>query len=78
MALPGKNIGINKNNNNNKDTTSMDMEMGKELVCDAWDYKGRSADRPNSGGWKAAAMILGLFSLSISLPFLVFTTPACF
>ncbi|XP_010676154.2 protein NRT1/ PTR FAMILY 6.3 [Beta vulgaris subsp. vulgaris] len=39
--------------------SNMDMEMGKESVFDAWDYKGRPADRSKTGGWKSAAMILG-------------------
>ena len=32
--------------------------QGKTLP-DAWDYKGRPAERARSGGWAAAAMILG-------------------
>nr|WIW76701.1 putative anion transporter of NRT1/PTR family [Suaeda altissima] len=39
--------------------TSMDMEIGKDIVCDAWDYKGRPAARSKTGGWQSAAMILG-------------------
>lgn len=45
--------------------SNMDMEMGKESVFDAWDYKGRPADRSKTGGWKSAAMILGLFFFSL-------------
>ncbi|KAL2901699.1 Protein NRT1/ PTR FAMILY 6.3 [Bienertia sinuspersici] len=37
----------------------MDMEFGKGTVSDAWDYKGRPADRSKTGGWQSAAMILG-------------------
>nr|POE76641.1 protein nrt1/ ptr family 6.3 [Quercus suber] len=32
--------------------------QGKTLP-DAWDYKGRPAERSKTGGWTAAAMILG-------------------
>lgn len=36
------------------------MEVGSDdTVPDAWDYKGRLADRTKTGGWKSAAMILG-------------------
>ncbi|CAO2827264.1 unnamed protein product [Amaranthus hypochondriacus] len=49
MALPGK----------SNNYSSVDMEVGKELVLGAWDYKGRPAERSKTGGWKAAAMILG-------------------
>jgi hypothetical protein len=35
--------------------------QGKTLP-DAWDYKGRPAERSKTGGWTAAAMILGLTS----------------
>ncbi|XP_021768447.1 protein NRT1/ PTR FAMILY 6.3-like [Chenopodium quinoa] len=51
MALPG--IASKKAGSN------MDMEMGKDIVSDAWDYKGHPAHRSNTGGWKSAAMILG-------------------
>ncbi|KAL1371221.1 hypothetical protein HN51_001445 [Arachis hypogaea] len=30
-----------------------------ETIPDAWDYKGRPAERSKTGGWAAAAMILG-------------------
>ncbi|TYK19506.1 protein NRT1/ PTR FAMILY 6.3-like [Cucumis melo var. makuwa] len=32
----------------------------KAILQDAWDYKGRPADRSKTGRWTAAAMILGL------------------
>ncbi|XVE54415.1 hypothetical protein DITRI_Ditri03aG0079300 [Diplodiscus trichospermus] len=35
-------------------------ENRKQLVSDAVDYKGNSADRTTSGGWVAAALILGV------------------
>jgi hypothetical protein len=42
--------------------------QGKTLP-DAWDYKGRPAERSKTGGWTAAAMILGLTSIiCIHLP----------
>lgn len=31
-----------------------------QTIPDAWDYKGRPAVRSKTGGWAAAAMILGL------------------
>ena len=52
MALCGK----------SNNYSSVDMEVGKELVLGAWDYKGRPAERSKTGGWKAAAMILGHFT----------------
>ena len=36
-------------------------ENQMQLVSDAVDYKGNSADRTASGGWVAAALILGEF-----------------
>ncbi|KAL2901750.1 Protein NRT1/ PTR FAMILY 6.3 [Bienertia sinuspersici] len=44
---------------NENNISSMDMEFGKGTVSDAWDYKGRPADRSKTGGWQSAAMILG-------------------
>ena len=32
-----------------------------ETIPDAWDYQGRPAERSKTGGWAAAAMILGLY-----------------
>ncbi|XP_030469365.1 protein NRT1/ PTR FAMILY 6.3 [Syzygium oleosum] len=37
---------------------SLPETQGKTLP-DAWDYKGRTADRSRTGGWTSAAMILG-------------------
>lgn len=34
-----------------------------DLLLDAWDYKGRPADRASTGGWVSAAMILGSWFL---------------
>ncbi|KAJ8768885.1 hypothetical protein K2173_023880 [Erythroxylum novogranatense] len=34
-------------------------ETQGKLIQDAWDYKGRPADRSKTGGWISAAMILG-------------------
>lgn len=31
-----------------------------QTIQDAWDYKGRPAERSKTGGWTSAAMILGL------------------
>ncbi|KAK9668314.1 hypothetical protein RND81_13G050700 [Saponaria officinalis] len=42
-----------------KSMETMDMEVGKNCLTDAWNYKARPADRSKTGGWKAAAMILG-------------------
>lgn len=39
-------------------TDSLPQTQGKTL-SDAWDYKGRPADRLKTGGWASAAMILG-------------------
>ncbi|XP_068634209.1 protein NRT1/ PTR FAMILY 6.3-like [Aristolochia californica] len=36
-----------------------EMNEGK-ILSDAWDYKGRPAERSKTGGWTAAAMILGV------------------
>ena len=55
MALPGKANNLN----------SVDIEVGKDLVSDAWDCNGRPANRSETGGWKAAAMILGHFFFSV-------------
>lgn len=41
----------------------------EQTIQDAWDYKGRPAERSKTGGWTSAAMILGL--LHHSLPFLL-------
>ncbi|KAH9604816.1 hypothetical protein KSS87_008653 [Heliosperma pusillum] len=49
MPLPGSKASME----------SMSMEVGKDCLTDAWDYKARPADRTKTGGWKAAAMILG-------------------
>lgn len=38
--------------------TELPQTQGKTLP-DAWDYKGRPAERSKSGGWTSAAMILG-------------------
>ncbi|TVU48699.1 hypothetical protein EJB05_08344 [Eragrostis curvula] len=39
----------------------LELESGKSMVVDgAWDYKGRPSARGSSGGWSAAAMILGV------------------
>ncbi|XVF51703.1 hypothetical protein PTKIN_Ptkin04bG0205600 [Pterospermum kingtungense] len=38
---------------------SLPVTQGKTLP-DAWDYKGRPAERSKSGGWTSAAMILGV------------------
>lgn len=38
---------------------SLPVTHGKTLP-DAWDYKGRPAERSKSGGWTSAAMILGV------------------
>ncbi|XWS49086.1 hypothetical protein CRYUN_Cryun13aG0133400 [Craigia yunnanensis] len=38
---------------------SLPVTQGKTLP-DAWDYKGRPAERSMSGGWTSAAMILGV------------------
>ncbi|KAG7028379.1 Protein NRT1/ PTR FAMILY 6.3 [Cucurbita argyrosperma subsp. argyrosperma] len=35
------------------------QSQSKPTLPDAWDYKGRPADRSKTGGWTAAAMILG-------------------
>jgi len=35
-------------------------ETQQKSVLDAWDYKGQPAQRSKTGGWVAAAMILGL------------------
>lgn len=38
----------------------MDLPKSQEKTLpDAWDYKGRPADRSGTGGWTSAAMILG-------------------
>ena len=39
--------------------SDLPQTQGKTLP-DAWDYKGRPAERSKTGGWTAAAMILGL------------------
>ncbi|KAK9698751.1 hypothetical protein RND81_08G128300 [Saponaria officinalis] len=49
MAIPGAKISVE----------STDVEIGKDYLTDAWDYKARPADRSHTGGWKAAAMIVG-------------------
>ncbi|XP_074264925.1 protein NRT1/ PTR FAMILY 6.3-like [Silene latifolia] len=49
MPLPGSKASM----------ASLDTEVGKDCLTDAWDYKARPADRTKTGGWKAAAMILG-------------------
>lgn len=38
--------------------TTLPQTQGK-TIPDAWDYKGRPAERFRTGGWTAAAMILG-------------------
>ncbi|KAL4385269.1 hypothetical protein GQ457_15G010280 [Hibiscus cannabinus] len=38
---------------------SLPLTHGKTLP-DAWDYRGKPAERSNSGGWTSAAMILGV------------------
>lgn len=35
-----------------------ELNEGK-IVSDAWDYTGKPAERLKTGGWSAAAMILG-------------------
>ncbi|KAK7330737.1 hypothetical protein VNO77_24936 [Canavalia gladiata] len=35
-------------------------ETQREIIQDAWDYKGHPAERSKTGGWAAAATILGL------------------
>nr|WNH14547.1 NRT1 [Betula platyphylla] len=49
-------IPLIKKKLNNECTTP--EKQGKTLP-DAWDYKGRPAERSETGGWTAAAMILG-------------------
>lgn len=39
-------------------TNSLPKKQG-ETIPDAWDYKGRPAERSETGGWASAAMILG-------------------
>ncbi|OVA11037.1 Proton-dependent oligopeptide transporter family [Macleaya cordata] len=34
--------------------------QGMKTISDAWDYKGRPAERSKTGGWLSAAMILGV------------------
>lgn len=41
--------------------------QGSATLADAWDYKGRPADRSSTGGWSSAAMILGMSRAAISL-----------
>lgn len=48
---------------------SLPVTHGKTLP-DAWDYKGRPAERSKSGGWTSAAMILG-FNFILSSPQLI-------
>ncbi|XP_030524822.1 protein NRT1/ PTR FAMILY 6.3 [Rhodamnia argentea] len=38
---------------------SLPEAQGDKTLPDAWDYKGRPADRSRTGGWTSAAMILG-------------------
>lgn len=38
--------------------SDLPQTLGKTLP-DAWDYKGRPAQRSKTGGWTSAAMILG-------------------
>ncbi|CAK9321624.1 unnamed protein product, partial [Citrullus colocynthis] len=38
---------------------SSSQTQTKAVLPDAWDYKGRPADRSKTGRWTAAAMILG-------------------
>ncbi|GJN09388.1 hypothetical protein PR202_ga27391 [Eleusine coracana subsp. coracana] len=47
--------GIGNGNGNGNKSSSMTT-----MMVDAWDYKGRPAVRDSSGGWSAAAMILGV------------------
>ncbi|KAL9231117.1 hypothetical protein vseg_006379 [Gypsophila vaccaria] len=49
MAIPGYKTSVEP----------IDVEVGKDYLTDAWDYKGRQADRSTTGGWVAAAMIVG-------------------
>jgi len=48
---------------------SLPETQGKTLP-DAWDYKGRPAERSKTGGWTSAAMILGYSFLSFSMIFI--------
>lgn len=41
-----------------------------KTLRDAWDYKGRPAVRSTTGGWTAAAMILGLSLTHILFKFI--------
>ena len=54
--------------------TDLPQTQGKTLP-DAWDYKGRPAERSKSGGWTSAAMILGPatdLASYIAIAFLIF------
>ncbi|XP_009333599.2 protein NRT1/ PTR FAMILY 6.3 [Pyrus x bretschneideri] len=42
-----------------RDSTTLPDTQGKITLPDAWDYKGRPAERSKTGGWTAATMILG-------------------
>ena len=37
-----------------------EIDESEKILNDAWDYKGRPAVRFKTGGWAAAAMILGI------------------
>ncbi|GJN30007.1 hypothetical protein PR202_gb18280 [Eleusine coracana subsp. coracana] len=52
----GNGNGIENGNGGNKSSSTTTMMM----MVDAWDYKGRPCVRGSSGGWSAAAMILGV------------------
>ena len=43
-------------------TMSLPQTQG-DTILDAWDYKGRPAERSRTGGWMSAAMILGPYTL---------------
>lgn len=51
-------------------TSDLPQTQGKTLP-DAWDYKGCPADRSKTGGWIAAAMILGTPQITLLLSLLI-------
>ena len=44
-----------------------EIDESEKILNDAWDYKGRPAVRFKTGGWAAAAMILGIVLSSLLL-----------
>lgn len=53
--------------------TSSDLpQIQSKTLPDAWDYKGCPAERSKTGGWVAAAMILGPPQYSLTLLIIIF------